>query len=219
MARVVLVHGAWHGAWCWEGVVDALEAKGIDVDAIELPLTSHDADIETARKAIETAGEGAVVCGHSYGGVVITNAASGLPVGRLVYLAAFMTDQGEDPMAPMQAHPSPMMTAMRFDTGMLTIEESRLHECFYEDSSAERVAEIIPLLRPMPLGAKWGVPVEPAWKQAPSTYVMCTNDKAIDVGAQRAMAVHADEVIEWPADHSPFLTRPHEIADLLASYT
>ena len=48
---------------------------------------------------------------------------------------------------------------------------------------------------------------------------MCKNDKAIDVGAQRAMAVHADEVIEWPTDHSPFLTRPREIADLLASYT
>jgi len=218
MAKVVLVHGAWHGAWCWEGVVDALEAKGVEVEAVELPLTSPAADVDAARDTIVAAGEGAVVCGHSYGGLVITNAASGLPVGRLVYLAAFMTDQGEDPMGPLQAHPSPMMTAMRFDTGMLTIDESRLHECFYEDSSPERVAEIIPLLRPMPLGATWGVPGEPAWKKVPSTYVMCTHDKAIDVGAQRAMAVHAEEVIEWPSDHSPFLTRPQEIADLLASY-
>jgi pimeloyl-ACP methyl ester carboxylesterase len=219
MARVVLVHGAWHGAWCWEGVVDALEQKGVEADAVELPLDSHAANVAAARAAIEAAGEGAVVCGHSYGGLVISNAASGLPVGRLVYLTAFMTDTGEDAMGVMQAHPSPMMTAMRFDTGKLTIEESRLHECFYEDSDEDRVAEIAPLLRPMPLGDDWEMRVEPAWKQAPSTYIVCTNDKALAVGAQRAMSVNADEVIEWPTDHSPFLTRPQEIADLLASYT
>ena len=58
----------------------------------------------------------------------------------------------------------------------------------------------------------------PAWRQAPSTYIICTNDKAIDQGAQRAMALHADEVIEWDTDHSPFLTRPADIADLLAKH-
>ena len=219
MAKVVLVHGAWHGAWCWEGVVDALEAKGVDVDAVELPVTSHADDIAEARRAIEAAGPGAVVCGHSYGGLVISNAASGLPVGRLVYLAAFMTDTGEDAFGYMQAYPSPLSTAMRTDTGMLTVDQSRVRECFYEDSDEKRVAEIVPLLRPMPLGDDFEMRVEPAWRQVPSTYVLCAKDKAIDPGAQRAMAVHAEKVIEWPTDHSPFLTRPQELADLLASYT
>jgi pimeloyl-ACP methyl ester carboxylesterase len=219
MSKVVLVHGAWHGAWCWQDVVESLEAKGVEVEAIELPVTSHADDVAEARRAIEAAGAGAVVCGHSYGGLVISKAASGLPVGRLVYLTAFMTDRGEDALGVMQAHPSPMMTAMRTNTGNLTIDESRLHEVLYEDSPEERVAEIVPMLRPMPLGDDWEMRVEPAWKHAPSTYIVCTSDKALDPAAQRAMAVHADEVIEWPTDHSPFLTRPQELADVLASYT
>ena len=217
-AKVVLVHGAWHGAWCWEGVVQALEAQGVDVHAVELPLTSYADDVKVARKAIKAAGKGAVVCGHSYGGMVITRAASGLPVGRVVYLTAFMTDQGEAPMQHMQAHPSPMMAAVRTDGGVVTIDPEMLHEAFYEDSDAARIPEIQRLLRPMPLGDTWMVDVEPAWRQAPSTYVVCTNDKAISEAAQRQMAVHADEIVEWDTDHSPFLTRPADIADLLAKH-
>ena len=215
---MVLVHGAWHGPWCWEGVVDALEAQGVDVHAVELPLTSYDDDVKAARKAIRAAGKGAVVCGHSYGGMVISRAASGLPVGRVVYLTAFMTDQGEAPMQHMQAHPSPMMAAIRTEGGVLTVDPEMLHEAFYEDSDVARVAEIEKLLRPMPLGDTWMVDVEPAWRQAPSTYVVCTNDKAISEAAQRAMAVRADEIVEWDTDHSPFLTRPADIADLLAKH-
>ncbi len=217
-AKVVLVHGAWHGPWCWQGVVDALEAQGVDVHAVELPLTSYDDDVATARKAIKAAGKGAVVCGHSYGGMVISRAASGLPVGRVVYLTAFMTDEGEPPMDHMQAHPSPMMAAIRTDGGVLTVDPAMLHEAFYEDSDPDVVVEIEKLLRPMPLGDTWVVDVEPAWRQVPSTYIVCTNDKAISEGAQRAMAGRADEVVEWDTDHSPFLTRPVDIADLLAKH-
>jgi pimeloyl-ACP methyl ester carboxylesterase len=217
-AKVVLVHGAWHGPWCWQGVVDALEAQGVDVSAVELPLTSYDDDVAAARKAIKAAGKGAVVCGHSYGGMVVSRAASGLPVGRVVYLTAFMTDEGEAPMQHMEAHPSPMMGAIRTDGGVLTVDPTMLHEAFYEDSDPEVVVEIEKLLRPMPLGDTWVVDVEPAWRQAPSTYIVCTNDKAISEGAQRAMAGRADEVVEWDTDHSPFLTRPADIADLLAKH-
>jgi len=217
-AKVVLVHGAWHGPWCWEGVVDELETRGVTVDAVELPLTSYADDVAAARRAIKAAGKGAVVCGHSYGGMVISQAASGLPVGRVVYLTAFMTDEGEEPMQHMQAHPSPMMGAIRTDGGVLSVDPTMLHEAFYEDSDAKVVADIEKLLRPMPLGDTWLVTREPAWRQAPSTYVVCTNDKAISEGAQRAMAVRADEIVEWDTDHSPFLTRPGDIADLLSKH-
>ena len=217
-ATVVLVHGAWHGSWCWDGVVEALEARGVKVHAVELPLTGYDDDVATARKAIKAAGKGAVVCGHSYGGMVISRAASGLPIGRMVYLTAFMTEQGEDPMTHMTAHPSLLSSAIRAEDGVLVIDEELRHAALYEDSDVEIVANIRSLLRPMPLGDTWMVDVEPAWRQAPSTYIICTNDKAIDPGAQRAMALHADEVIEWDTDHSPFLTRPGDIADLLAKH-
>ncbi len=220
MAKVVLVHGAWHGAWCWEGVVDALEAKGVDVDAVELPVTSHADDIAEARRAIEAAGPGAVVCGHSYGGLVISNAASGLPVGRLVYLAAFMTDTGEDAFGYMQAYPSPLSTAMRTDTGMLTVDQSRAARVLLRGQRREA-------------SRRDRAPAAPnaAWRR-----LRDAGRAGVAAGAVDVCAVHEGQsdrsgapserwrctptkVIEWPTDHSPFLTRPQEIADLLASYT
>jgi pimeloyl-ACP methyl ester carboxylesterase len=216
---VVLVHGAWHGAWCWDAVVAALDARGVEVDAVELPLAGYAADSETARARIEAAGDGAVVCGHSYGGLVISRAASGLGnVTRLVYLAAFQTEADEDPNAMLAADPSPLQTAFVFGDDGLTVDPERLHEVFYADSDRAVVAEIAPKLRPMPLtGEAWLAP-EPAWKQVPSTFVVCANDAAIMPSLQRRMAVRATDVIELEADHSPFLTRPEELADLLASY-
>ena len=215
----MLIHGAWHGAWCWDAVVAALEARGVEVDAVELPLAGYAADSETARAHIEAAGDGAVVCGHSYGGLVISRAASGLDnVARLVYLAAFQTEADEDPNAMMAADPSPLQTAFVFGDDGLTVDPARLHEVFYADSDPAVVAEIAPKLRPMPLtGEEWVAP-EPAWKQVPSTFVVCANDAAILPSLQRRMAARATDVVELDADHSPFLTRPEELADLLASY-
>ncbi len=97
MAKVVLVHGAWHGAWCWDGVVAQLDQLGVQSVAVELPFTGFADDVAAARSEIDAAEPGAVVVGHSYGGVVITQAAAGAShVRHLVYVAAFMTDIGED---------------------------------------------------------------------------------------------------------------------------
>ena len=218
MGQVVLIHGAWHGAWCWDGVVAELERRQIPSTAVELPLTSHADDVSAARAAIEAAGPGCVVCGHSYGGMVISNAAAGLTnVKRLVYLTAMQTEPGEDPLALMATDPSPLMGGLVVSAAGLTVDPSFVHEAFYGDSEPATVAAIAPKLRPMPAGDTW-VSTDPAWKSIPSTYIVCTNDKAIMPSVQRVMAARADEVVEWPTDHSPFLTRPHDIADLLASY-
>ena len=218
MGTVVLVHGAWHGAWCWQAVVRELEARGVKVVAVNLPLTSYADDVAAARAAIVAAGEGSVVCGHSYGGMVISQGAADLPgVRRLVYLTAFQTDPGEDPITLMQADPSPLMTAIRVGDSGLTVDPDRLHEVFYHDSDPAIAKEIAPKLRPMPFGDTWSS-ATPAWKSVPSTYVICTQDRAISAGVQRKMAQRANDVIEWPTDHSPFLTRPAAVAELLHSY-
>ena len=104
---VVLVHGAWHGAWAWDGVVAELERLGVAVEAVELPFTGFADDAATARSVIERAGSGAVVCGHSYGGFVISAVARDLAVGHLVYLCAFMVDEGENPFPLWFSHRSP----------------------------------------------------------------------------------------------------------------
>jgi len=219
MTDVVLVHGAWHGAWCWDGVVAALERHGISVTAVELPLTGLDDDVAAARREIQDAGEGVVVVGHSYGGEVIARAAAGLPsVKRLVFIAAFMLDNDDDQGSVMTDYGSPLPTALQFSETGLTVDPDRVHDLFYGDSDAATSAALAEKLRPMALVAFSPAAAEPAWKSVPSTYVVCSNDGALPPEAQRWMAQRAEEVVEWPTDHSPFVTRPETVAELVASY-
>ena len=188
------------------------------VKVAELPFTGFPGDVATARELIEQAGPGAVVCGHSAGGLVISAAARGLPVSHLVYLCAFMIDEDEDPWSLWFSEPVPLHATLVDVDGRTTIDPSRAHECFYGDADQATVAAIVPKLRSIP-GAT-GPPIDhadPAWRHAPSTYVVCNRDRAIHPDVQRVMARHADNVVEWDSDHSPFLTHPQRVATLLAS--
>jgi pimeloyl-ACP methyl ester carboxylesterase len=214
---VVLVHGAWHGAWAWDGVRAELEHRGVPVEAVELPFTGFPDDAATARAAIERAGPGAVVCGHSYGGFVITAAAGALPVGHLVYLCAFMVDADEEPFPLWFSHPVPLHEALVEVDGRTTVDPARARACFYADADEDTAAAVIARLRSIP-GAG-GPPIDhrdPAWREFASTYVVCTRDQAIHPEVQRTMARHADHVVEWDADHSPFVSDPVRVAALLA---
>jgi pimeloyl-ACP methyl ester carboxylesterase len=218
MTDVVLVHGAWHGAWCWDGVIAALERDGISVTAVELPLTGLDDDVAAVRREIEHAGDGLVVVGHSYGGEVISRAAADLPtVKRLVYLAAFMLDNDDDQGAVMSDYGSALPSALQFSETNLTVDPDRVHDLFYGDSDVATSAALAAKLRPMPLVGFSPATAAPAWKSVPSTYVVCTNDGALPPEAQRWMAQRAAEVVEWPTDHSPFVTRPDTVAALVAA--
>jgi len=214
---VVLVHGAYHGAWAWDGVVAALAERGIGSEAVELPFTGFADDVAVAREAIVRAGGDAVVCGHSYGGSVISAAARGLEVAHLVYLCAFMVDE-EEPTIPLWfTRPVALHTAMAEVDGRFQIDLSKAAECFYGDADATVVDSILPRLRSIPGTA--GDPIDesaPAWRDTPSTYVVCNRDQAIHPDVQRIMARHATNVVEWDTDHSPFVTRPADVADLLA---
>ena len=157
-----------------------------------------------------------MVVGHSYGGIVISQAAAGIDgVGRLVYLAAFMTDEGEDELSIMTAHESPVLGAVVVTDGGAAIDPVQAPALFYGDSDAATVAKAVSLLRPMRGGGR--LEGAPAWQSIPSTYVVCTEDRALPPAAQREMATRADAVVEWPTDHSPFLTRPAELAALIAA--
>jgi len=219
MGEVVLVHGAWHGAWCWEQVVAELTEQGVRSLAVELPFTSYEDDVATARSAIESVGEGSVVCGHSYGGLVITKAAAGLSgVRRLVYLAAFQAEEGEEPFSLLSQEPSKLLEALVFSPEGVTVDPALTHEVFYGDSDETVAATMTARLRPLPSDEVAVMMGEPAWRLIPSTYIVCTNDETIPPKLQRMMAERSNEVVEWDADHSAFLTRPKALADLLASY-
>jgi pimeloyl-ACP methyl ester carboxylesterase len=212
--EAVLVHGAWHGAWCWDGVVAELGERGVGVTAVELPLAGLAADVATARPAIEAAGPGAVVVGHSYGGLVISEAAVGLPVRRLVYLAAFLTEPGEDTLALLAG--GKLVEAVVIDEAGVSVDPAAAAEVFYGDADPATAATLVARLRPMTFDAAPAPTATPAWRAVPTTYVVCTGDRALPVPAQRTMAARADEVVEWPTDHSPFVTRPGAIAELVA---
>jgi pimeloyl-ACP methyl ester carboxylesterase len=213
--RIVLIHGAWHGPWCWEGVVTELEAAGHDVAAVQLPFTGFAHDAATARSAIIEAGAGVVVCAHSYGGLVVDEAVVGLgpdQVGRIVYLAA-ITNAG---LPAIGGYTIPVAEAIvPIENGYCTADLARAHALFYADSDPEAVNHITPLLRPMIMDGEAFTSRDDSARDIPSTFVVCGNDGALPADFQREEAALCTDRVEWPTDHSPFLTRPAAIADLL----
>jgi pimeloyl-ACP methyl ester carboxylesterase len=215
---LVLVHGAWHGAWCWDAVVKELSDRGVPSAAVELPLTGFRDDVATVRRAIQEAGDEVVVCAHSYGGMVVSTAAQDLAgVRHMVFLAAFQTDVGEDMATLLMREPSALTAALTVGPDGVTVDRSRLHEVFYADTDPSVAEGLAARLRPMPLGDPVVMTGTPAWKAVPSTYVVCTRDNALSPATQRFLAARAGQVVEWDTDHSPFLTRPGDLADLLVS--
>jgi len=215
---IVLIHGAWHGAWCWDRVVSELEELDVNVKAVELPYTGFDDNVAEARRAIIDAGDRVVVCAHSGGGVTMSQAASGLgSVVHLVYIAAFLVGPDEALDELIALAPTGLLGAVTMDGDYSTVDPERARDLFYGDSSAEDIDRMVPLLRPMHMGVGEDV-LRPAWMDVPTSYVVCSNDRALSPVVQRRMAQHAANVVEWPTDHSPFLTRPRELALLLCSY-
>jgi pimeloyl-ACP methyl ester carboxylesterase len=215
MTRIVLVHGAWHGAWCWDRVLDELHDRAIDAVALELPFTGFADDVDVVRCAVGSAGQGVVVCAHSYGGAVVSQAVTRLTnVGHLVYLAAFV-NTGD--AAALTDRPISLLDAIVSTGEQCSFDPRFAQSIFYGDSEPETIAAIADHLRPMILEAAAIVATPPAPRTVPSTYVVCSRDGALPPEAQYQMAKGLDRVVVWPTDHSPFLTRPGAVADLLAS--
>jgi pimeloyl-ACP methyl ester carboxylesterase len=222
MTTVVLVHGAFHGAWCWEPVRTLLDERGVANLAPDLPLAGLDGDADTVRGVLDAIDGPVVLCGHSYGGMVISRAASGRDdVDRLVYLCAVQVVDDAEMAATMR--PTPLMEHLvHGDDGSLAVDLDHAAELFYHDCDDDVAAAAVAQLRPMPLGigsdAAPGAELGPAaWMHVPSTYVVCTDDRILHPDAQRDMAQHADEVVDWDTSHSPMLSRPELVADLLAA--
>jgi pimeloyl-ACP methyl ester carboxylesterase len=229
-ATVVLVHGACHGAWCWDKVVAGLTDRGVPSVAIDLP--GHGADREplgdlaadaAALRACLDGIDRSVVCGHSFGGAVITEGAAGHPgVQHLVYVTAFALAPGESTIAAAPGDgasdtPTKLGDAVRFEEdGTMRFEGPAAVDALYHDCSAADVEFALARLGPESVAALGGVATRAAWQDVPSTYVVCTEDRGIAPELQRRMAARAAETVEWPTSHSPFLSRPDLVVDLLA---
>ena len=211
-AGVVLVHGAWAGSWIWDRVLPLLAERGVEARAVDLPscgqdperLTGLDGDVAAVREVLDGMDGGIVLCGHSYGGMVITGAAAGHDrVRRLLYLCAFMPAEGES-LLGMFGGAVPSFWRLRDD---LTV---------FPELSTDADHPVASRLVQQSLQAYVQPPAAIAWRTIPSTYAVCTLDERLPTEFQRLLATRATEVVELPTGHRPMLERPDLVADLLA---
>ncbi len=219
---IVFVHGVWHGGWCWDAVRERLAAEGIATAAVENPsVTTPGADLaadgDNLRAALDAIDGPVVLVGHSYGGAVISDAGAHPSVERLVYVSAFSLDAGESVSRnALEGGADALAEAMRFDGDAVTVDPARRVEFFFHDCARD-VAEVAAArLVPMSMAALTGPARGAAWREKPTTYVVCTDDRALPVALQRSAAARADDVVDMATSHSPFLSRPDEIAGVLA---
>jgi pimeloyl-ACP methyl ester carboxylesterase len=227
--QVLLVHGAWHGAWSWAGLQSALDALGVASHAIDLPghgisdlpLGTVSDDADAVVRALDVLGPDTVLVGHSYGGAVITQAASrSANVGRLVYIAAFALDDGESVNGFLRAaprHSVELAQIMRPDTdhGVTTLDPSAAGPLLYPGVSSDQQAAMVARLSPQSFSSMTTAITGSPRSAIPSTYVVCNRDRAVHPEHQRIMAARCTNTIELDSDHSPFIDDPAGVAALL----
>jgi pimeloyl-ACP methyl ester carboxylesterase len=208
-------------------VTPLLRERGIEAHLVDLPsmdvnagyVTDVHGDADALRKLLDGLDRPAIVVGHSYGGMVITEGAADHPKAKhLVYLAAFMPDAGESVISLMAQHPNgDIVGALRLDAdGRSTLVSAVVGPLLYNDCDDATVAWANSHLRPMLSESSESVRVA-AWRTIPSTYVVCGQDRVILPELQRVLAKRATHVVEWDTSHSPFASRPELVADLLAA--
>jgi pimeloyl-ACP methyl ester carboxylesterase len=220
---VVLVHGAFHGAWCWEPLVTRLDAAGRSTVAVDLPSVSSARasladDVACVRAALDAVDGEALLVGHSYGGVVVTDAGRHPAVAHIAYLTAFALETGESAIENTLTGgegASALTEAITVGDGLLTIAPDGAVPAFFHDCAPDVALDAANRLRPMSLAALMGKVEGAAWREKPATYALCTDDRAVPVALQRSNAARIGTTVEWPTSHSPFLSRPDLVTDLL----
>lgn len=224
---VVLVHGAFHGSWCWDYVAEELTSRGIPVLAVNLPSREAtplmgDGLAEDARTVHDlVAGiEGPVViCGHSYGGMVISEAMQGLGnVCHLVYLAAAAPEIGECMLEILAgAEEGALGAALReLEDGRIDVDPKMAGDIFYHDCEAEIARWAVSNLVPHRLSSFTTAASRAPWRELDCTYVICREDRVVPVSNQERHAKRCRRSVNWVTGHSPMLSQPSRLAALLA---
>ena len=203
----------------WHEVARLLRASGFAVAIPELPGSSLADDTAAVRAAIDALdGNPPVVCGHSYGGAVITGLAPD-SVAHLVYLAAVMPDENETVLGLAESEPTQLLDAARpaGRPGYTVLDPAMAATMLFGQSPPEKAAIYAAGLVPQNMAPGSQTPQRVAWRSVPYTYVVCERDQTFSPALQRRLAERAGSSETWDSDHTPFLRVPGEVARLLAS--
>src|SRR5262245_62092412 len=217
--NVVLVHGGFVDGSGWQGVYETLKKDGYAVSIVQNPTISLADDVAVTKRTLAAQDGPAILVGHSYGGVVITEAGNDPKVAGLVYIAAFAPDKGESVASLIQNPPpgAPVPPILPPQDGYLFLDRAKFRASFAADVSPEAASFMADSQVPWGLEALNGSVTEPAWKTKPSWYLVSTEDKMIPPDAQRAMSKRAGStVIEVKGSHAVYVSQPRAVADLIA---
>lgn len=216
---VVLVHGGFVDGSGWQGVHKILVDDGYEVLVVQNPTLSLADDVAVTRRAIASAKHPVVLVGHSYGGVVISEAGNDPKVRSLAYIAAFAPDAGESvekliANPPQGASVPPILPP---EDGFLKLDSSKFADSFAADVDPATAQFMADSQVPWGVEALSGEVSVPAWKSKSTFYLVATDDRMIPPPAQRMMAERAGaQVAETPGSHSVYVSRPEEVARLVS---
>ena len=217
--NVVLVHGGFVDGSGWEAVYRSLRRDGHTVSVVQNPTISLSDDVRVTKRVIAAQNGPVILVGHSYGGVVITEAGNDPKVVGLVYIAAFAPDKGESVSSLIKDPPpgAPVPPILPPQDGYLFLDKAKFPASFAADVDAEKAEFMADSQVPWGVEALNGTISQPAWKTKPSWYLVATDDRMIPPAAQRFMAKRAGAtVVEVSGSHAVYVSQPDAVAGLIA---
>jgi pimeloyl-ACP methyl ester carboxylesterase len=216
--NIVLVHGGLVDGSGWMGVYKTLKKDGYTVTIVQNPTISLADDVAVAKRAIAEQNGPVILVGHSYGGVVITEAGNDPKVAGLVYVTAFAPDKGESAASLIKNAPqgAPVPPILPPQDGYLFLDKAKFPAAFAADVSSDVASFMADSQVPWGVDALSGAITQPAWRTKPSWYLITSEDKMIPPDAQRAMSKRAGStVVEVKSSHAVYVSHPEAVAHLI----
>lgn len=218
LASIILVHGGFVDGSGWQGVYQQLKKDGYEVTIVQNPTTSLADDVAFTKRAIAEQKSPVILVGHSYGGVVVTEAGNDPKVAGVVYIAAFAPDEGES-VSSLIANPPPGASGPPIlppQDGFLMLDKAKFRASFAADVESHTAQFMADSQVPWGVAALQGAVTVPAWKSKPSWYLVATDDHMIPPTAQRDMAKRAGSTVkEVKGSHAVYVSNPQAVAKLI----
>jgi pimeloyl-ACP methyl ester carboxylesterase len=217
LADIVLVHGAFADGSSWARVIPLLQKKGYHVTAVQVPLTSLTDDAAAARRVIDRQPGPVVLVGHSWGGVVVSEAGNAPGVKALVYLSALVPDSGESAQALLQRLNAPMQGMAPDAAGLIWLDDAKaFHDVMAGDLPLPAAAALAAVQKPLAARSFADAVSHAAWHDKPSWYLVTTVDHALPSGTQRLIAEQLKgRTEEIASSHLAMASHPATVADLI----